>query len=184
MSKPSGAMPNAGLAPAATRRTILRIPATPRRSATQSAGLLMYRRTGSAVEVFLVHPGGPLWVRRDLGAWSIPKGEFVAGAEAGLDAARREFFEETGFAPGTHCASLGEARLRSGKLIHAWAFEGDADPSRIVSNTFDIEWPPRSGQLRTFPEVDRAAWFTIEAARVRIHEGQQVFVERLLTLVS
>jgi predicted NUDIX family NTP pyrophosphohydrolase len=145
----------------------------------RSAGLLMYRRTGGLLEVLLVHPGGPFWARRDEGAWSLPKGEYAIESESALDAAKREFAEETGFAPGSPLAALGETRLRSGKIISAWAFPGDCDPADMVSNTMEVEWPPRSGKLATFPEADRAAWFTAEVARLRIHPGQRVFIERL-----
>ncbi|MEJ8856914.1 NUDIX domain-containing protein [Variovorax robiniae] len=161
------------------RRTILRIGNSPRRSGRRSAGLLMYRQRAGVLEVLLVHPGGPLWARRDLGGWSIPKGEIDDPSEAPLDAARREFTEETGFAPGAHCTPLGEVRLRNGKLVMAWAFEGDVDPQALVSNTFEMEWPPRSGQRQAFAEVDRATWFTLSAARTHIHEAQVAFLDRL-----
>jgi predicted NUDIX family NTP pyrophosphohydrolase len=132
--------------------------------------------------VLLVHPGGPLWARRDEGAWSIPKGEYDSAIEDPIDAAKREFAEETGFAPGASLTSLGEARRVGGKIISAWAFRGDCDPATLVSNTFELEWPPRSGRLRDFPEVDRAAWFTTAAARRCINPAQRVFIERLESL--
>ncbi|OUM00895.1 NUDIX hydrolase [Variovorax sp. JS1663] len=147
--------------------------------ATRSAGLLMYRRNSGLLEVLLVHPGGPLWARRDEGAWTFPKGEYDAEAEDAVDAAKREFTEETGFAPGSGHASLGEARQRSGKLVCAWAFEGDCDPAALSSNSFELEWPPRSGRIRSYPEADRAAWFTPAEARVRILPGLVTFIDRL-----
>ncbi|KWT94084.1 putative NTP pyrophosphohydrolase [Variovorax sp. WDL1] len=150
--------------------------------AKRSAGLLMYRRKGGVLEVLLVHPGGPYWARRDEGAWSFPKGEYDSGLEDALDAAKREFTEETGFAPGTRHLSLGEARQRGGKLVSAWAFEGDCDPEALVSNTFELEWPPRSGTLRTFAEADRGAWFATASARRSILPGLVVFIDRLEAL--
>lgn len=148
----------------------------------RSAGLLMYRRVGGVLEVLLVHPGGPSWAQRDQGAWSIPKGEYAIESEAASDAARREFVEETGFTPGASLTSLGETRLGSGKLILAWAFEGDCDPAGVVSNRFELEWPPGSGKLERFPEVDRAMWFAPDEARRRIHPAQRVFIDRLEAL--
>nr|WP_162585283.1 NUDIX domain-containing protein [Variovorax sp. RA8] len=150
--------------------------------AKRSAGLLMYRRHEGVLEVLLVHPGGPFWARRDEGAWSFPKGEYDSDVENALDAAKREFTEETGFAPGTRHLSLGEARLRSGKRVSAWAFEGDCDPGALVSNTFELEWPPRSGKVNTYAEADRAAWFTTAAARKSILAGLVVFIDRLEAL--
>lgn len=150
--------------------------------AKRSAGLLMYRRRDGLLEVLLVHPGGPLWARRDQGAWSFPKGEYDGEAETALNAARREFVEETGFAPGARHVSLGEARQRSGKRVSAWAFEGDCDPGALVSNRFVLEWPPRSGRLNSYPEADRAAWFTLAAARQQILPGLAVFIDRLEAL--
>lgn len=131
------------------------------------------------LEVLLGHPGGPFWQNKDDGAWSIPKG-LIDADEVPLSAARREFAEETGYLPDGDFLPLGEARQPGGKLVHAWAIEGDWDPALIQSNTFDIEWPPRSGRRRTFPEIDRAAWFGIAAARRKILKGQVVFVDRLL----
>lgn len=137
-----------------------------------SAGLLMYRRPHETLEVFLVHPGGPLWSKRDLGAWSIPKGEYQSDEDP-FAAAQREFTEETGVQPGQPSfIGLTSATQSGGKVIRAWAFEGDADPTTIISNTFSMEWPPRSGRQQTFPEVDRAAWFPIEEAKERILKGQ------------
>ncbi|SCK27820.1 Predicted NTP pyrophosphohydrolase, NUDIX family [Variovorax sp. HW608] len=152
--------------------------------AIRSAGLLMYRRKYGAIEVLLVHPGGPFWAKKDEGAWSIPKGEYDSEAEDALEAAKREFTEETGFPPGSIHRSLGEARLRSGKVVAAWAFEGDCDPKASVSNTFELEWPPRSGQRVRYPEADRAEWFAIEEACRRVHPAQRVFIERLESMAA
>lgn len=135
------------------------------------------------LEVLLVHPGGPLWARRDAGAWSIPKGEQAPGEEA-LATARREFREELGREAPESAVDLGETRLRSGKVVRAWACEGDFDPSSSVSNTFRMEWPPRSGALHEFPEVDRAAWFDTAEARRRLNPGLVPLVERLIALLS
>jgi predicted NUDIX family NTP pyrophosphohydrolase len=143
----------------------------------------MFRRCGGAPEVFLVHPGGPFWTKRDLGAWSIPKGEFEAGEDP-LAAARREFEEETGLVPAGDFVPLRPRRQPSGKVVHAFAFEGDCDPTAIVSNTFETEWPPGSGRRRTFPEVDRAAWFPLEEAKRRLVSGQIGFVEELADLLA
>jgi predicted NUDIX family NTP pyrophosphohydrolase len=147
--------------------------------AARSAGILLYRRAGEGVEVLLVHPGGPFWAKKDAGAWSIPKGEYEA-AEGALAAALREFEEETGTAPAPErLADLGSVKQRSGKVVSAWAAEGDLDAGAIRSNTFTLEWPPRSGQVREFPEVDRAAWFGLEDARERINPAQAAFLDRL-----
>ncbi|MDB5896861.1 MAG: hypothetical protein JWP41_463 [Ramlibacter sp.] len=144
-----------------------------------SAGLLMYRRRqGGPVEVLLAHPGGPFWSRRDQASWTLPKGE-IAPAEDPLDAARREFEEETGFASTPPFHLLGELRQKSGKRITAWAFEGDADPAGLKSNTFEMEWPPRSGRRQAFPEIDRLAWFELPQARDKLIAGQVPFVDRL-----
>ena len=143
-----------------------------------SAGLLLYRRTGDAVEVLLAHPGGPYFSARDTGVWGIPKGE-VEPDEEPLAAACREFGEETGFESAPPYIPLGEVRQRGGKRVVAWAFEGDCEPSRLRSNEFEIEWPPRSGQRRRFPEVDRVALFTPEAARQHIIDRQLPFLSRL-----
>jgi predicted NUDIX family NTP pyrophosphohydrolase len=144
-----------------------------------SAGILLYRRRGDRLEVLLVHPGGPLWARRDAGAWSIPKGEYENGEDP-LAAARREFEEELGTPPPDgQVVDLGEVRQRSGKLVRAFALEGDLDPARIVSNTCQVEWPPRSGRRIEVPEVDRAHWFGIEAAAERINPAQVALIERL-----
>ena len=138
----------------------------------------MYRRTGDRLEVLLIHPGEPFWVKKDLGAWSIPKGEYGESEDA-LEAAKREFVEETGFTYGECFLPLGTQKQRSGKLVSAWAFEGNCDPGQLVSNIFQIEWPPKSGKLESFPEADRAAWFEIEEARRRIGKGQLKFLDEL-----
>jgi predicted NUDIX family NTP pyrophosphohydrolase len=142
----------------------------------------MFRRCGAAPEVLLVHPGGPFWTKRDLGAWSIPKGEFAPGEDP-LAAARREFEEETGIMPAGEFIPLSTRRQPSGKLVHAWAFEADCDPLTIVSNTFEIEWPPGSGRRQAFPEVDRAAWFPLDLALRKLVSGQAGFVEELADLL-
>jgi predicted NUDIX family NTP pyrophosphohydrolase len=138
----------------------------------------MYRFKGRSAEVFLVHPGGPFWVRKDRGAWSIPKGEF-ADAEQPLEAAKREFQEETGFIPLGSFIDLGSVRQAGGKIVSAWAFQGDCDPAALVSNHCEMEWPPRSGRQIDFPEVDRGAWFQIPEARERILKSQEPFLNSL-----
>ncbi len=148
-----------------------------------SAGLLMYRSQEGALEVFLVHPGGPFWAKKDLGSWSIPKGEFDPDDDP-LASAKREFEEETGFAAVGEFKLLAPLKQPSGKIVHAWAFEGDCDPKAINSNTFSIEWPPRSGKMQAFPEVDRAGWFTIDAAKKKILKGQVGFLEELQHLLG
>jgi predicted NUDIX family NTP pyrophosphohydrolase len=137
----------------------------------QSAGLLMYRWREDRLEVFLVHPGGPFWSKKDFGAWSIPKGEYAEGEEP-LAAARREFQEETGFAAEGEFLALGSLTQTSGKVVSAWAFEGDCNPDDLISNTCEVEWPPRSGRRIEIPEVDRGAWFSLDAARDRIVTSQ------------
>jgi predicted NUDIX family NTP pyrophosphohydrolase len=144
----------------------------------RSAGLLMYRRHNRELEVFLVHPGGPFWAKKDLGAWSISKGEYVEG-EVPLEAARREFEEETGFAADGDFLELGALQQAGGKVVMAWAFEGDCDPSKLISNRCEIEWPPRSGRKIEIPEVDRGGWFSIAEARERILKSQAPFLHRL-----
>jgi predicted NUDIX family NTP pyrophosphohydrolase len=143
-----------------------------------SAGILPYRAQQGVLEVFLVHPGGPFWKKRDLGAWSIAKGEVEEG-EATLHAALREFREETGFAIDGEFIELAPVRQPGGKHVHAWAVHADIDAARISSNTFDIEWPPRSGTRRPFPEVDRAQWFAIPEALERVLRGQRGLIEEL-----
>ena len=144
----------------------------------QSSGILLFRQSARGLEVLLVHPGGPFWARRDLGAWSIPKGEFDAGEDA-LAAARREFEEETGCEAAGEALALDPVRQSSGKLVHAWAVRGDFDPAKLDSNTFSLEWPPRSGRMQEFPEVDRAAWLTLEEAREKILKGQAGLLDQL-----
>jgi predicted NUDIX family NTP pyrophosphohydrolase len=147
----------------------------------RSAGLLVHRARDGAVEVLLVHPGGPFWAKRDAGAWSIPKGELDDEAEDALAAARREFREELGVeAPAGEPVALGEVRLKSGKRVEAWAVPGDLDVSVIDSNHFETEWPPKSGRMQSFPEVDRAGWFTLEQARVKLNPAQCELLDRLL----
>jgi len=148
-----------------------------------SAGLLLYRLIDGEPEVLLVHPGGPFWQGKDLGSWSVPKGEVDAGEDP-LVAARREFAEETGFPVVGEARSLGEVRQRSGKRVHAWAVRGDVDPARLVSNDFELEWPPRSGRVQKFPEVDRAEWFNLDEARRRILPAQIPLIDRLSVLLG
>lgn len=143
-----------------------------------SAGLLMFKRRKEGLEVYLVHPGGPFWQKKDIGAWSIPKGE-VSPGEDSLAAARREFEEEIGVKVEAEWISLGEIRQAGGKSVTAWAFEGDS-PLTLRSNKFSMEWPPKSGRIQEFPEVDRAEWFSIEEARRRINLAQAPFLDRLL----
>jgi predicted NUDIX family NTP pyrophosphohydrolase len=151
---------------------------TPRRS----AGILLHRRGAAGLEVLLVHPGGPLWAKKDAGAWSIPKGEHDDGEEAQA-CALREFAEETGSAPAPgDLSDLGTVRQKSGKVVRAWALQGDLDPETVHSNTFTMEWPPRSGRRQEFPEVDRAAWFSLAEARERINPAQAAFLDRLQEL--
>lgn len=149
----------------------------------RSAGLLCYRRTPAGIEVLLVHPGGPFWAGKDDGAWTIPKGE-VAVDEPPLDAAVREFKEETGHAPQGDLIALDPVRQAGGKVVMAWAFEGDLDPSSMRSNTFSMEWPPRSGRHRTFSEVDRAEWFPVKRARPKILRGQVPLLDQLEALLG
>jgi predicted NUDIX family NTP pyrophosphohydrolase len=147
--------------------------------AKQSAGIVLYRERTAAPEVLLVHPGGPFWEKKDLGAWSIPKGEYEEDEDP-LACAVREFEEELGVPPPSDVTiDLGSARQTGGKLVRAWAVEGDLDPTGVRSNTFTLEWPPRSGIMREFPEVDRAQWFALDEARRRINPAQVVFLERL-----
>jgi len=152
--------------------------------AATSAGILLFRRTGeAAIEVLLVHPGGPFWAKKDLGAWSIPKGEYAEGEDPRAHALR-ELGEELGSPPeltAGELIELGSVRQKAGKVVHCWAAEADFDPATLSSNTFTIEWPPRSGEEREFPEVDRAQWFGLERARQKINPAQAEFLERLLT---
>ncbi len=150
----------------------------------RSAGILLYRLTSSEPEVLLVHPGGPFWTNKDAGAWSIPKGEYDEGEDPQA-CARREFQEETGteLPPGA-LDELGTIRQRSGKDVIAWAAEGDLDPDAITSNKFELEWPPRSGQTKSFPEVDRAGWFGLDEAREKLNPAQVPFVDHLAALLG
>lgn len=150
-----------------------------------SAGLVAYRRIGAELEVLLVHPGGPFWAKKDDGAWSVPKGEYEPGEDP-LAVARREFEEEIGQTPPgeSEPAWLGELRQPSGKVVSAWAIEGDLDVSEVRSNSFEMEWPPRSGRTQEFPEVDRAGWFGLETARNKILRGQLGFLDRLEELLA
>ena len=145
-----------------------------------SAGILLYRHRGGELEVFLVHPGGPFWTKKDLGAWSLPKGELQEGEEP-FAAAVREFTEETGFTIDGEFRPLRPLRQPSGKIIHEWAVEGDCDPAQLRSILFSMEWPPRSGKQQEFPEVDRGAWFTVAEARRRIIAGQAPFLDELMS---
>jgi predicted NUDIX family NTP pyrophosphohydrolase len=149
----------------------------------QSAGLLLYRRREGNLEVFLVHPGGPFWAKKDAGAWSIPKGE-PGPDEDPLDAARREFTEETGFTAAGSFRPLTPQKQKSGKLVQAFACEGEAAPGDLTSNTFTLEWPPHSGKFQEFPEVDRAAWFPLVEAKEKIHPGQLGFLQELAELIE
>jgi predicted NUDIX family NTP pyrophosphohydrolase len=148
-----------------------------------SAGLLMFRRKGDAVEVLLVHPGGPFWAKKDLGAWTIPKGELEDGEDE-LTTARREFEEETGIAPSGPFHPLGSIKQKAGKIVHAWAFEGDGAAETIQSNTIRMEFPPRSGQWSEFPEVDRAEWFRVDDARRRINPAQVPLLDHLVEMIK
>src|SRR4029453_14732621 len=150
----------------------------------RSAGILLYRRRRGALEVLLVHPGGPAWANRDAGAWSIPKGEYGDGEDP-RGVALREFEEETGQPPPTgELVALGEVRQRGGKVVTAWATTGDLAPGKVTSNTFKMQWPPRSGQWRTFPEVDRAGWFDPATAREKLLAAQAELVDRLLAVLD
>ena len=150
----------------------------------ESAGLLLYRVRDAAIEVLLVHPGGPFWTRRDEGAWTIPKGEFDASVETALAAARREFREETGSDVDGRFHALQPIRQASGKRVHAFAIEADFDPAALSSNTFELEWPPRSGRLQRFPEVDRAAWFMLGPAALKLNPAQRAWLADVATLVA
>lgn len=149
----------------------------------KSAGLLMFRIRGGELELFLVHPGGPFWSKKDLGSWSIPKGEY-SEAEDPLAAAKREFFEETGFEAKGDFLELEPIRQPSGKTISAWAFAGDCDAADVTSNTFSLEWPPKSGKTVEFPEVDRAGWFDLELSRQKLLKGQLGIIDALCALLD
>jgi predicted NUDIX family NTP pyrophosphohydrolase len=146
--------------------------------AKMSAGLIMYRFRDPRLEVLLVHPGGPFWSQKDEGAWSIPKGEFTENEEP-FEVAKREFKEETGYAAEGSFIELASVKQPGGKVVAAWAFEGDCDAGQIKSNTFSMEWPPRSGNQAEFPEVDRAEWFPVNAAKIKLLKGQTGFIEQL-----
>jgi predicted NUDIX family NTP pyrophosphohydrolase len=149
----------------------------------RSAGLMLYRRGNNGIEVFLVHPGGPFWTKKDRGSWSIPKGEHTEGEDA-IAAAQREFQEETGFTASGNFIALGEVRQPGGKIVAAWAVEGDCDPAQLRSNTFQLQWPPRSGKQIEVPEVDRGDWFSLAEAKVKLLAGQTPFLDRLQELLS
>jgi predicted NUDIX family NTP pyrophosphohydrolase len=153
------------------------------KSSKASAGLLLYRRSSGALELFLAHPGGPFWHNRDAGAWTIPKGVAEPGEDL-LAAACREFEEETGVRPAGPFLALGSIRQKAGKLVHGWAWEGDADVNQVTSNTMRTEWPRGSGRLITFPEVDRCAWYDATAARQKINPAQAQFIDRLEAALS
>jgi len=149
----------------------------------RSAGILLYRRRAGRLEVLLAHPGGPFWRKRDQGAWTIPKG-LVDANESAEDAARREFREELGVECGGALIALGSVRQRSGKIVEAFAAEGDFAIETLASNTFDVEWPPHSGHIATFPEIDRAEWMDIPLARVKLLEAQRALLDRLESIVA
>ena len=148
-----------------------------------SAGILLHRLRGSRIEVFLVHPGGPFWAKKDAGAWSIPKAEFEVGQDP-LETTKREFKEETGFAVEGNFIELTPVKQPGGKVVYAWAVMGDCEAESIKSNTFSLEWPPRSGKRKEFPEADRAGWFTPEVAREKILKGQLNFLEELKRMIE
>ena len=149
----------------------------------QSAGILMYRIDRGSPSVLLVHPGGPFWAKKDLGAWSVPKGEYGAGEDP-LAVAIREFEEETGVRLTGDFRTLGEIRQAGGKRVAAWAIEGDLDPAAIRSNVFEIEWPPKSGHKQSFPEIDRADWFALDVAREKINPSQRELIDRLVRMLE
>lgn len=149
----------------------------------QSAGILLYRYKARKPEVFLVHPGGPFWKNKHLGAWSIPKGEFD-DKESAFEAAKREFGEETGFTLEGKFTELKPVRQKGGKKVYAWALEADIDPKKINSNHFEMEWPPKSGKMSSFPEIDKADWFGIEKAKEMINSSQQDLIDQLMNLIE
>jgi predicted NUDIX family NTP pyrophosphohydrolase len=148
-----------------------------------SAGLLLYKRNNNVLRVFLVHPGGPFFAKKDAGAWSVPKGEIYEGEDA-LAAAKREFEEETGCRPEGTFIPLSPVTQKSGKIVHAWAVEGDCDAQMIKSNTFTLEWPPKSGRMQEFPEVDKAGWFTVDEAKEKINPAQAALLEELMNRLT
>jgi predicted NUDIX family NTP pyrophosphohydrolase len=143
-----------------------------------SAGVLLYRKSGGKLEIFLVHPGGPFWRNKDNGAWSVPKGE-IGPDEDALAAAKREFEEETGFTLDGDFVQLQAVKQSSGKAVYAWAVEGDCDALQLTSNTFEMKWPPKSGRVQTFPEIDKSEWFSISVAREKIIKGQLPLLDEL-----
>ena len=145
----------------------------------QSAGILLYRLKNRVLEVLLVHPGGPFWAKKDMGSWSIPKGEFIEGEEA-LSAAKREFLEETGIEIIENLLALSPIKQKSGKIVYAWALEKDVDADKIKSNTFELEWPPKSGQVKEFPEIDKGEWFDVPTAKQKFNEHQVAFLDELI----
>ncbi|AXY72490.1 NUDIX domain-containing protein [Paraflavitalea soli] len=152
--------------------------------AKQSAGILLYRKIHKSIEVLLVYPGGPYFSGKDAGNWTVPKGEFIEEEEAPLAAAIREMEEETGFRPEGPFTALSPIKQKSGKIVHCWAQESDLDVSTILSNTFELEWPPKSGKRKTFPEVEKAAWFPLEAAKKKINERQIPLLEELQQIIQ
>jgi predicted NUDIX family NTP pyrophosphohydrolase len=150
----------------------------------QSAGILLYRNNGNKLEFFIVHPGGPFFKNKDAGAWSIPKGEFLPD-EAPLVAAKREFLEETGQpVKGENFIKLSPIKLKSGKTVNAWAVEGDIDVEKVVSNTFEMEWPPKSGKRSSFAEIDRGGWFGIDEAKLKLNPAQVALIEELASRLN
>ena len=149
----------------------------------QSAGILLYKKNDSEISVLLAHPGGPFWKNKDLGAWSIPKGEFT-DQEKPFDAAIREFEEEIGIKLQGNFIQLHPVKIKSGKIIHAWALEKDIDATQIKSNTFEMEWPPKSGKFMSVPEIDKAEWFTIDVAMLKINSGQTGLISELVTIIE
>lgn len=147
----------------------------------KSAGILLYKKVKKEIFIFLVHPGGPFWKNKDAGSWSIPKGEFTDNEEP-LNAAKREFAEETGTALKGIFTELKPVKMKSGKFIYAWSLEGDIDISSVQSNTFEIEWPPKSGTMKSFPEIDKAAWFSVQEALQKINIAQASFIEQIIVL--
>jgi predicted NUDIX family NTP pyrophosphohydrolase len=143
-----------------------------------SAGILLYRKIGGHLQFLLVHPGGPFWKNKDQGAWTIPKGE-TGNNEEPLAAAKREFYEETGLQPDGHLIELSPVKQKSGKIVYAWALEGNVDAAAIKSNSFEIEWPPRSGKMQSFPEVDQAAWYDMTEAKEKINPAQSALLDEL-----
>jgi predicted NUDIX family NTP pyrophosphohydrolase len=146
--------------------------------AKQSAGILLYRIRKKEIEFFLVHPGGPFWLKKDLGAWSIPKGEIEEGEDP-MEVALREFKEETGQEVNGRFLALQPVKQKGGKIIYAWAIEGEVDEEKIISNTFEMEWPPKSGNMKAFPEIDKAEWFSAKTAKEKINPAQASFIDEL-----